>query len=448
MTLRRGLRCDCADPDGGHGPRTPPRARRTAAIAAFAVALTLTTASALGATPSATPPAPGLSLSSTSSPVGYVSVRVIAPAGSVVTVGERSGAAVHVLRRVTVGTTGTATLSRLLTWRCDIRARSLVATLTPAAGAPVTAGLAVHTPDCRHRVVVALPRRAVVSGATAVRARDAWGIGNLRATLCITPPGGYHACRPVRFRRGQRRVVVTLRPPRPGGWRLSLSTTYHEVRRSELWVSHRNHLLRLLAAGDSEMQLLDDMLGGALYGRGVRVTDDARISTGLTNSFFFNWPQYARGQAPTLRPDVTVFFLGGNEGFSVSLNRHQVACCGGAWSRGYAALVAQLMRSYLRGNAGRVYWFTLPTPAAGNWRYVFNGVNRGIREAAAEFPGRVRLIDANHIFTPGNRYRDYMTYQGQGFVIHEPDGIHLSVAADRVAASYLIRQLRADRVIH
>jgi hypothetical protein len=40
-----------------------------------------------------------------------------------------------------------------------------------------------------------------------------------------------------------------------------------------------------------------------------------------------------------------------------------------------------------------------------------------------------------------------MTYQGQGFVIHEPDGIHLSVASDHIAASMVVRQMLGDHVI-
>jgi hypothetical protein len=106
-----------------------------------------------------------------------------------------------------------------------------------------------------------------------------------------------------------------------------------------------------------------------------------------------------------------------------------------------------MMRTYLRGNAGRVYWFVLPTPRPSNFQSLFNGVNAGIRTAARSFPGRVGLIDSNAFFTPGNRYRDFMTYHGQGFVIHESDGIHLSTAADQIDASFVARALRSDRVI-
>jgi hypothetical protein len=196
------------------------------------------------------------------------------------------------------------------------------------------------------------------------------------------------------------------------------------------------------------MQILDDFIAQDIAPYDVAVTNDARISTGLTNSFFFDWPVHARQQAPTLRPDVTVFFVGANDGFSVrGPGGHQVSCCGAAWSVGYANLVARMMSIYLRGNSGRIYWFLLPAPAPANFKSVFNGVNAGIRRAAERFSGRVSLIDANAFFTPGNRYRNYMVYRGHGFVIHESDGIHLSTASDAVAARLFIRKLLADHII-
>jgi hypothetical protein len=145
---------------------------------------------------------------------------------------------------------------------------------------------------------------------------------------------------------------------------------------------------------------------------------------------------------------VTVFFMGANDGFSVAGDGGQrVQCCSAAWSAGYANLVAEMMRIYLRGNSGRVYWFLLAAPRPANFKSVFNGVNAGIRQAAARFPGRVGLIDANAFFTPGNRYRNYMVYRGHGFVIHESDGIHLSTASDAIDARIFTRRLLADRVI-
>ena len=227
---------------------------------------------------------------------------------------------------------------------------------------------------------------------------------------------------------------------------MSVGTRYGDHHAALVWASHRSGRILLLAAGDSEMQILDDFIAQDLRSHGVDVVSDARISTGLTKPAMFDWEAHARRQAASLRPDVTVMFIGANDGFDVAGPHGPVGCCGPDWSAGYGTLVARMMRTYLRGSSGRVYWFVLPTPRPGNFQSLFQGVNAGIRAAAARFPGRVSLIDAASFFTPGG-YRDFMTYHGHGFVIHEPDGIHLSDAADQVAAGLVTAQLVRDRVV-
>ena len=203
----------------------------------------------------------------------------------------------------------------------------------------------------------------------------------------------------------------------------------------------------MYAAGDSEMQLLDDFLRADLAPRGVGVREDARISTGLTKPFFFDWQAQARATAASFAPDVSVVYMGANDGFSSPGAHGPILCCAWPWSSGYASLVAQMMRTLLRGSAGRVYWTTIPAPVPGQFQGLISAVNAGIRQAAHAFPGRVSLIDLNAIFTPGNRYRDFMTWHGHGFVIHESDGVHISVSADRVAAQIIEAKLRSERIL-
>ena len=378
--------------------------------------------------------------------VGYVGVRITGPVGAQVQLSEQLAHGTRPLAVVGLPA-GAANVPMALTWRCDRRDRHLIASTMPPA-ASEQASTAATTPSCAQRLATTIQRRAPVGGELTIRLRDRWGIGGLALTICTTPPGGLRHCRPWFLHTGQRHRVIHVATPRPGGWRVRVETRYGQHAQALAWTSPAGGRIRLLAAGDSEMQLLDGLLGQDLRSRGVGVTSDARISTGLTNSFFFNWQSHALQQAASLRPDVTVMFIGANDGSSVHDPQGQVVgCCGGAWSAGYALLVERMMRTYLRGNAGRVYWFVLPTPRPSNFQSLFNGVNAGIRTAARSFPGRVGLIDSNAFFTPGNRYRDFMTYHGQGFVIHESDGIHLSTAADQIDASFVARALRSDRVI-
>ncbi len=112
-----------------------------------------------------------------------------------------------------------------------------------------------------------------------------------------------------------------------------------------VWAEHASGRLRLYAAGDSEMQILDDFLRADLAPHGVGVREDARISTGLTKPFFFDWQAQARAQARSFQPDVSVVFMGANDGFSSPGAHGQILCCAYPWSTGYARLIAQMMRT-------------------------------------------------------------------------------------------------------
>jgi hypothetical protein len=240
----------------------------------------------------------------------------------------------------------------------------------------------------------------------------------------------------------------SLRLPRPGAWAVNVAYPGGPVQRRTVWAEHRGGWIRLLAAGDSEMQILDDLIARALGSDRVRVSSDARVSTGLTNSFLFDWQREARARASGFAPDVTVVFIGANDGFSVAgPGGRPVSCCSSAWSDGYGRLVAAMIRALLRRAAGRVYWCLLPAPRPANFHATFDAVNAGIRRGVRRFPGRAATIDTNRFFTPADRYRDVMSYGGHGLVIHEADGIHLSAAADAVLARLIRRRLVADRVI-
>jgi hypothetical protein len=387
-----------------------------------------------------------LAIRASLAPTGYVSAMISGPSGAQVQLSEQLPRGTRPIAVVTLGVNG-ADVPRALTWSCELRMRQLVAsTLAPAP--PEHAAATVVTPGCSRRLVVRVSRHAKVGGSLRVSVRDRWRIGALPFAVCVRPPGARRSCRRSQLRPGQASRVILERTPRPGGWGVSVRTRYEHLPQVVVWSEHSGGRIRLLAVGDSEMQILDDFLAQDLRPHRVLVTSDARISTGLTNSFFFNWQSHALQQAASLRPDVTVMFIGANDGFSVRDPQGKVVgCCGRAWSAGYALLVERMMRTYLRGNAGRVYWFVLPTPRPSNFQSLFNAVNAGIRSASRRFPGRVGLIDANAFFTPGNRYRDFMTYHGRGFVIHESDGIHLSTAADHIDASLVVRTLRADHLI-
>lgn len=202
--------------------------------------------------------------------------------------------------------------------------------------------------------------------------------------------------------------------------------------------------LRLLATGDSMIQIVDGYLKQRLgRRRGAAVRSDAQISTGISKPGMLDWVRKARGQAAGFKPDVTVVFLGANDGFPIAGAR----CCEEAWVAGYAKRVERMMRSYLRGGRSYVYWLTLPTPRRAEFVRIYSRVNVAIKRAAERVGGGVRVIDIARVFTPGGRFRQHITFRGRRINARQADGVHLSTAGASVAAALIIDRLRADHAL-
>jgi lysophospholipase L1-like esterase len=358
---------------------------------------------------------------------GWIGVQLSGPIGATVTISEGATP----LRTVTL-TAPLMQIPRLVPWRCDQRVRRL-----EAQGAQLTAAITIRTPSCAQRFGVRLrPRTAVRRGhALAVTLVDRWRTGATAARTCLRV-GRASACRQAVIPAGSRGLTLRLRAPRAGVGQVSVSSSGFTVR-ERLEVRAAGAPLRVLATGDSMIQIIDSLLAQRLTSG--RVTSDARISTGISKPFMFDWVRHARGEAHRVRPQVTVMFIGANDGFAIG----KAPCCGAGWIRAYARRVAKMMGDYRRGGAGRVYWLTIPTPRDPKRKSIYEAVNQAIKRAAARFPpDEVSVLDLVPVFTPGGVFRSSI----HGRVVRQADGIHLNVAGARIAANLIVKRLRADGI--
>jgi lysophospholipase L1-like esterase len=384
-------------------------------------------------------PAHALELRADASERGYIGFQAQGPPGKTATVSEQVGSQLVPVASIPLGG-GTGTLPRALRWRCDRLTRRFVASAPATLGGTETASAELTTRSCRNRLGIALKRRRVRAGRRiALRLRDRFGVGELGVRICTRAPGGRRRCGRATMPAGTTRVSRSLRASRPGRWLVDARVKGGRRLRRVVRVRPRRGRLRVLATGDSMIQIVDSYLKQRLR---ARVRSDARISTGISKPAMFDWVRHARRQAAA-RPDVTVVFIGANDGFPIG----GVDCCGEAWINAYARRVRRMMAAYKRGRAGIVYWLTLPTPRDANFARVFGPVNKALRRAAAGFREQVRLIDLRRTFTPGGRFQRVIRYRGRDVVARQGDGVHLSTAGASIAASLIIRALRRDRIL-
>jgi hypothetical protein len=387
-----------------------------------------------------------MTLSARSDAPGRITLAVSDPGGTTVDVGEQVAGRTAPIGRIAVAG-GTGRLATAVAWRCDRRTRRFTATSTHADGSVATAIATITTPSCARRLqTIVSPAQVRPGQAAVVRVTDAWHLGGLAGRVCARSGRAPASCRSVRPRaRGA--AVVRLPLARPGRWTISLRTTYGRTPARTV-VARAGARLRLLVTGDSLVYGIFEDLRSVLGGRAL-VRGDPNPATAISKPIGLDWVAHARAIARSARPDVTVVFLGGGEGFDLRPPAGSpIACCGPAWSAEYARRVTEMMASFQRAGRGLVYWVLLPAARSPAMATAFRAVNVGIREAAAGFDDGARAIQRlANVLAPRDVFERSIVYNGKRRVVREPDGFHLAPAGVHIAMGTILEQLRADGLL-
>jgi lysophospholipase L1-like esterase len=207
----------------------------------------------------------------------------------------------------------------------------------------------------------------------------------------------------------------------------------------------RKRLQTVLVTGDSMSEPLDQYVAQTLDPDGVKVVQDPHIGTGISSTILVNWEQLAQYQVKHDHPDAIVVFIGANDGYAMpGPGGKMVSCCSAQWATIYANRVRQMMDTYRQNGVAHIYWLTLPTPRDPARAKIARVVNAAIEVAAQPWADQVSILDTVPIFTPGERYRDAMTVNGQSTIVRESDGIHLNNAGSQLESTYVISAIKQN----
>jgi hypothetical protein len=389
---------------------------------------------------------PVLTLQAHNDRTGYIGLRVGGPPGTTVTLTETTAGTPRPIAQVPLSGPQ-ADVPRATRWRCEARHRTFHAEAQTATGTVLTADTATTTPRCAHRFALKVrPAHPRAGRPLTVLLIDRWRLGGVVAPACAHGPAGRRRCHTLALPDQRKRTAWRFRPGVPGTWRIQVRPPDGPRKRDVAHVRPHSGRLRLLATGDSMIQIIDGFLAQRLPSTSVH--SDARISTGISKPFMLNWPLHARAQVRQQRPDVTVVFIGANDGFPLrTRSGARVNCCGKAWIGAYANRASGMMSTYARRGAGSVYWATLPAPRSASFRRVYRAVNAALRRAARRHPGEVRLVRLARFFTPGFAFRQSIRWHGRTVSVRQGDGVHLNVTGASIAATLILRAMRRDGVI-
>jgi hypothetical protein len=186
--------------------------------------------------------------------------------------------------------------------------------------------------------------------------------------------------------------------------------------------------LRLWVGGDSLAGSLGPELGKLEGATGVvQPYFDSRVSSGLSDPGFFDWPDHATTEMARLDPEIVVFIIGTNDWTAVS----------GDWKQAYADKVDSMMQT-LVGPGRTVYWLGAPTLKDQKMDGAVVQVN-AVAQEVAQRHSKVHYVDTYKLFSDsdGTFSADLPDEQGNVVTMRAGDGVHFTTDG----ADYLARQV-------
>jgi hypothetical protein len=198
---------------------------------------------------------------------------------------------------------------------------------------------------------------------------------------------------------------------------------------------------RVLEIGDS----LGDDLGFGLYKelghtRGLSLLVKDKSSTGLSASWFYNWPQHLKKFLAQDRPNLVVAVFGANDEQALAVKGVSQPFGSSGWRTAYVARVKRI--DHIATKAGcYVLWVGTPIVQPNGYRqglYALNGIYQKI---ATSTPGVTFQPSWKLFATKSGDYRGGAMVNHQSDGLRLSDGIHFNSTGELVWGTFIARQM-------
>ena len=196
--------------------------------------------------------------------------------------------------------------------------------------------------------------------------------------------------------------------------------------------------LRLWIGGDSLAGSLGPGLGRIAADTGVVApVYESRVSSGLANPGFFNWPKRATSELARLKPEAVAFIIGTNDypivtgkqlsGDSPIVEGQQPARP--KWSIEYEKKTEEMMQILVGSQKRTVFWVSPPVMKDSKINNGVRQIGELQRNVARRFP-TVVWIDGYSLFddASGSYATRIIDANGDSILARAGDGVHLSPA--------------------
>jgi hypothetical protein len=165
-----------------------------------------------------------------------------------------------------------------------------------------------------------------------------------------------------------------------------------------------------------------------------------KSSSGLANSWFYNWPAHLATYLHQYHPNVLVVCLGGDDQQSYYVKGVYEALGTAPWRATYLHYVRQVV-DMARGAGAQVLWVGLPVMQPTYYSQGAAMLNSLYAAALLNVLGGAYVRTWRLFATPSGVYRASAPVNGVSEQLRAADGIHFSEVGENVVSTYVLRQM-------
>jgi hypothetical protein len=198
---------------------------------------------------------------------------------------------------------------------------------------------------------------------------------------------------------------------------------------------------RILVVGDSLAQDLEVGLINELpKSTGIRIVATAKVSTGLTTPWYYDWPHHLQVQVRRYHPDVVIALFGANDEHRLDVNGRAYPIGSKPWGETYRRRVRH-MAAIATTSGAYVVWAGLPVVQDPRYGRGLGVIDQIVQAVAASTRGVSFFHERSLLASTDGTFRTFAFVNHHSEVIRTPDGLHFTTPGAEVLATDVIKKM-------
>jgi len=167
----------------------------------------------------------------------------------------------------------------------------------------------------------------------------------------------------------------------------------------------------------------------------------SKASTGLSNSWFYNWPKEIKPFIADSDPDLVIVMLGTNDHQNMKIDGSVAEFGSKKWNTKYEEEATKLITQSIDSGA-YVMWVGLPIMQSSYFASYMSVLNERSSKAVSENAGANFVPTWDLMADNRGKYRDWAKVNGRNQKIRGSDGIHFTWVGQNALATYVIAEMQ------